>query len=126
MAEPVDFIDTFDAFDPAQLEMAEAKAKETTNVTDDVVKDYLARRKKAYSAVFSKGHTEQDDIDFVLNDLARFCRAFAPKFDVRDGEHADTLMKIKEGRAEVYQRIADHACLSSDALFLKYTNAQSK
>lgn len=123
MTEPLDFIDTFD---PADLERAEERSKKDVDVSTDQVRELLARRRKAYSAVFSKGHTEQEDIDFVLNDLARFSRAFSPTFDPRDGEHAEVLMHIKEGRREVFQRISDYARLSGDTLFIKYTDAQYK
>lgn len=124
-----DFIDGAegaDIFDPADLDRAMSEfEKDKVELTDEVTKA-LERRRLAYVAVFTPGHREQSDIDIVLNDLAWFCRAGAPTFDKNDGVHAETLMKIKEGRREVHSRIIDFARLSYAAIILKYTDAITK
>lgn len=124
MSEP-DFID-FDDFDPADVERKEAEAKKVDTASADEVRALLEQRKRYYGEVFSVGHTSQEALDFVYNDLGRFCRAHSATFDLNDGPHADTLMKMKEGRREVFMRIRDYARLSLDALFLKYTDATRK
>jgi hypothetical protein len=127
MSEGTDFIDTvIDEFDPEYLAAKEAKVEDLTSEEDELVRQAIQRRKAAYTAVFTEGPRTQSDIDVVLNDLARFCRAFSPRFDMRDGIHAETLMKIKEGRCEVYQRIVDQTRLDTDTLFIKYTDALYK
>ena len=122
--EPSDFVDS-DMFDPEVIEEYEKSVDRAVTLPEAQVQDYLDRRRRAYASVFAKGHTDQEDIDIVLNDLAFFCRAFSPTFNPNDGDHAETLMKIKEGRREVYQRILDHTRLSRDTLFLKYAGAQT-
>ena len=115
-----------DQFDPADLDKAMAEFEQSKDGDTDVVRQLLERRRLAYTAVFTAGTRNQSDIDFVLKDLAWFCRAFAPTFDKNDGPHADTLMKIKEGRREVHSRIKDFSSLDFDAIFLKYTDATTK
>lgn len=125
MSEPTDFID-FDDFDPDDVERREAALKKSDAVADQQVRDVLELRKRYYGEVFSKGHTSQEAIDFVLNDLGWFCRAHSSTYSPNDGPNATDLMKIKEGRREAFMRIRDYASLSLDALFLKYTDASLK
>jgi len=124
-SEPTDIVG-FDEFDPRDLAAAEAKEQERPQMEEEIAKGYLERRRLAYAAVFSKGHTDQADIDIVINDLAWFCRAYAPTYDVREGGNANDLMKIKEGRREVFNRVLDHTRLDREAVFVKYTNAITK
>lgn len=124
--EFIDGAEGVDPFDPADLDEAMAKLEKNEEGSTDVVRDLIETRRVNYTNVFTEGHTDQACIDYVLTDLAWFCRAFAPTFDKRDGPHADTLMKLKEGRREVHARIADFSCLSFDALLLKYTDATTK
>ncbi len=129
MSEDIDFIEGeegIDMFDPADLDKAMAKFEQEKDGDSDTIKQALERRRLAYKAVFTAGNRTQDDINIVLTDLAWFCRAFTPTFDKNDGPHADTLMKIKEGRREVHSRIKDFSCLGFDALLLKYTDAITK
>ena len=129
MSEDIDFIEGeegIDMFDPADLDKAMAKFEQEKDGDSDTIKQALERRRLAYKAVFTAGNRTQDDINIVLTDLAWFCRAFTPTFDKNDGLHADTLMKIKEGRREVHSRIKDFSCLGFDALLLKYTDAITK
>lgn len=124
-----DFIDGAelpDEFDPAQLEKAFEQFETQKDIDEDLVRKQLERRRLAYVNVFTAGERSQADIDIVLTDLAWFCRATTPTYDKRDGEHADTLMKIKEGRREVHCRIIDFVRLSFDAILLKYTDALTK
>ena len=125
MSEPVDFIEP-DEFDPDDVERAERDLKKLDEADEQQIKDMLYKRKQMYGEVFSKGHTSQEAIDFVLNDLAWFCRAFTPSFNPNDGPHAETLAKMKDGRREAYMRIRDNASLSLDTLYLKYSDALSK
>lgn len=120
------FVDGEDPFDPAEIERFEKNPEKFEEDAASTARQILDRRKAAYARVFSHGHTDQADLDIVMTDLAHFCRAFRPTFDARDGVHAETLMKIKEGRREVVSRIMDFSRLSSDALFLKYTDATYK
>ena len=121
---PEGYIDT-DPFDPeltAHAEKLEASAVEDES---DKQRQFLARRREAYRRVFTPGNTEQADIDIVLNDLARFCRAYTPSYDMRDGEHASKLQDFKEGRREVFYRIIDHTQLGFDTLYVKYMAAST-
>lgn len=117
-----DFIDA-DPFDPAVVELYEQQQAKAQDITNHAPKAMLNRRRVAYANVFSRGPTSQEDLDIVFADLAHFCRAFKPTFDVNDGVHAETLDKMKQGRREVYQRIFDHVSLSEETLFLKYTGS---
>lgn len=119
MKEPIDFVG--DIFDPEVIEANEHKAVTTREMHEKDLIGSLERRRKAYASVFSKGHTDQEDIDIVLKDLAWFCRAYTHKFDPREGQHADKLALMKDGRCEVYLRILDHTRLDRDTLFVKYT-----
>lgn len=120
-----DFIE-FDDFDPEDLERKESKEAVRESEVESRILALLELRKRYYSEVFSPGNTSSEALDFVYNDLGRFCRAHTATFDLQDGPHADTLMKIKEGRREVFMRIRDFARLSLDSLFIKYTDANSK
>lgn len=123
-----DFIEgaEVDEFDPADLDRAAEEFEDLNKDENEAVRNALERRRLAYRKVFTPGPRDQGDIDIVLQDLAWFCRAFAPTFNKNDGPHADTLMKMKEGRREVHARIADFSRLDGDALFLKYTDAATK
>lgn len=126
-----DFIDGeeegIDPFDPKDLEEAMSKFEKEENGDEERAREFLQSRRIAYSRVFSPGPTDQADIDIVLNDLARFCRAFGGAlFNPNDGPHADTLAKMKDGRREVYMRILDHTRLDLNALFNKYTSVNYK
>lgn len=115
-----------DIFDPETLDkvlFSDLKEKAEDELT---VKTLIERRRLAYAAVFSEGYRTQLDIDIVLHDLAWFCRAYSSTFDTREGVHADTLAKMKEGRREVFLRVKDFASLDFDSVFLKYTDALTK
>lgn len=119
--------DEYDLFDPDDIAKLEAAEQEVA--ADDgsgKVRALLDRRRLAYSRVFAPGERDKEDIDIVLADLMWFCRVTQPTYDVRDGEHAEVLSRIKEGRREVFHRIRDFSALSPDAIYLMYTNATTK
>lgn len=115
-----DFI-TSDPFDPNVAVAAENQAYEAVTGNDEKVAEYVRRRKIAYTAVFGGGGSEAD-VEFVMLDLAAFCRAYRPTFHPTNPKVQDLL----EGRREVFQRIMDFTRLSHDTLYLKYTDAQTK
>lgn len=125
MAEPKDFLDS-DPFDPVMVEGYENAVQEANAGADDRARDMLARRRQAYVNVFTAGKREQVDIDIVLNDLMYFCKAWDNTYNVHDGEHANVLSRMKEGRREVFYRVKDFMKLDIDTLLLKYTNATTK
>lgn len=112
-----------DPFDPASADRMEEQNASSTELEDNAVVQMIARRRRAYTAVFTEGNRSQEDIDYVLCDLMWFCRVTAPSFDAKDGIHADTLAKMKEGRREVFMRVRDFSRLDTDTLLAKYTDA---
>lgn len=122
MAHDVEgFIDG-DMFDPEVAVKAENIRYESQTENDDQLAAYIRRRQSAYKNVFSIGETNADDLEFVMLDMAAFCRAYTPTFHPTNTKIQDLL----EGRREVYQRIMDYTRLSHDTLFVKYTDAQHK
>jgi len=73
---------------------------------------FLSRRKKSYSLVFREN---DGDVDVVLRDLARFCRAGKTPFD-KDPQITALLL----GRQEVFLRIQQHLNLSEERLYEIY------
>lgn len=71
--------------------------------------DYLARRKQAYIAVFMRG---DPDVELLLTDLAKFCRAGESTFN--PDPRLDAMLT---GRKEVWLRIANHLNLTEDELY---------
>lgn len=116
-----DFVDA-DPFDPELAAAAEDVKYEDKVDKDTSLHKFLERRKTAYAAVFSTTACTPDDLEFVMLDLANFCRAYRPTF------HPDNqkIQDLQEGRREVYQRIVDHTCLSHEALLIKYTDMLNK
>ena len=79
------------------------------------LRDQLDERRAAYSRVFEFGNPTRDDLQLVLKDLARFCRADASTY------HPDARQSaMLDGRREVWLRIRDHLMLGIDDLFAKY------
>lgn len=74
----------------------------------------IRMRQYAY-ARWMEGIATPDDIQVVVDDLARFCRAYDSCF-VEGPEHAARL----DGRREVYLRIVEFSTLSHDALMMRY------
>lgn len=123
--DALDFIEQ-DPFDPelqAKYEEAMQKHGEEAPESANAI---IERRRQAYARVFAPGAATQADIDIVLIDLAWFCKAYTPSYNVQEGEHAKHLAVMKDGRREVFYRILDFSRLSKDALFLKYTGATTQ
>ena len=114
------FIDS-DPFDPELATQAENAEYENKTDVSEAVAAFMRRRKSAYSAVFEAGTPSKDDLQFVLLDLAHFCRAYRPTFHPTNQKIQD----LQEGRREVYQRIMDFTRLSHDTLMLLYTDAEA-
>lgn len=75
-------------------------------------KDYLAKRQRSYLDVFSP---ESVQVQAVLKDLAKFCRATDTTFHPDPRVHAQL-----EGRREVWLRICHHIKLDPDQLWTVY------
>jgi hypothetical protein len=78
--------------------------------------EYLGQRKTSYQLTFK---SEQPADLFVMEDLARFCRA--NESCVVPGDHDRTL--LLEGRREVWLRIIQHLGLTPEQLFQLYSGA---
>lgn len=117
LAPEGDVID-IDQFDPAVITAAQAQEYEKTVEQTDELRAYVARRKRAYAAVFKRGDS---DVEFVLNDLAAFSRAYQSRFNLNE-----RVQNVLEGRAEVYYRIVDYTRQDNDTLYLKLTAARVK
>lgn len=72
-------------------------------------KRYLVERQGCYKRVLNP---ESRDVQEVLKDLAKFCRAHKTTFNPDSRAHAAI-----EGRREVWLRIQSHLNLSDDQLW---------
>lgn len=113
MAGAEDFIEG-DPFDPAFQEKVEIAETQGVQNADAQVREYLSKRKNAYTALFD-GVGTVGDANFVMRDLAVFCRAYAPTWNLNQ-----KVQDLQEGRREVYQRIMRFSCLSHETLYLQY------
>jgi hypothetical protein len=75
-------------------------------------RQFLSGRKGAYCRVFN---LESRDVETVLTDLAKFCRAHDSAWHADPRVHA-----VMEGRREVWLRIARHLRLDDETLFKLY------
>lgn len=113
-----DFV-TGDAFDPEVAQRAEDAVYENKLSQDDAVVAHLRRSKEAYTRLFVSGNATQDDVDFVMRDLAWFCKAYDPQW------HSDPRMQDRfVARREVFQRIVEYTRLDSDTLVKRYIETQ--
>lgn len=72
-------------------------------------KQFLTTRKRIYCRLFQRGNL---DAEFVLGDLAKFCRAH------ESTAHANTHIAARlDGRREVWLRIQTHLNLSDEELW---------
>lgn len=78
--------------------------------------DKLFGRQRSYQAVFNK---EASEVQAVLKDLAKFCRANESTFDLDPRVHA-----ALEGRREVWLRITSHLDLDSKDIWEMYTGTK--
>jgi hypothetical protein len=86
----------------------------TATLIEENLRTVLRERQGAYFRLFG-GAGSVGDARIVLDDLARFCRAFETPYnpDAR-------LTDIAIGRGEVFRRILEYALLSNDELFHRY------
>lgn len=110
-----------DPFDPEFVRAVQAKEQEQVDTQDEGVKAHIARRARAYKAVFTAGERTQSDIDIVLTDLLVFTRAMSTPW--HDNPRKQDLLI---GRGEVFYRIKSNARLDNDTLFLLLTDAKTK
>ena len=78
----------------------------------EALKRYLGNRRRAYQRVFGTGNP---DAVVVMQDLARFCRAY--QTTVTSDARASAVL---EGRREVWLRIQQHLQLDEDTLWQLY------
>lgn len=112
-------LDDGDPFDPEQARRLESLEYEHIVDADEALKRFIERRKSAYAAVF--GDKNDPNVQFVIEDLAYFSRAFHPPYDP-DARKQD----VKIGRVEMFWRIYEHTHLPVETLFLRYTDALLK
>jgi len=110
-----------DPFDPEFVSAVQEQEQKTVETQDEGVKAYIARRARAYKAVFTAGERTQSDIDIVLADLLVFTRAMSTPWHDNQRKQ-DALI----GRGEVFYRIKSNARLDNDTLFLLLTDAKTK
>lgn len=78
----------------------------------EATKRFVQGRALAYRRVFQRPNA---DVDAVLKDLARFCRA------TRSTGHQDSHVAARlDGRREVWLRITEHLNLTTEELYRLY------
>lgn len=115
--------DTFiegDPFDPEMATYLEGRQEAAAEKSATEVSDYLRRRQQAYTSVFS-GKGGEEDVKFVMLDLAHFTRAYSPTWNVNQ-----KVQDLLEGRREVFMRIMDFTSLDHDTLYRKYTDVTTR
>ncbi len=81
--------------------------------TVEATKGWLRNRRAAYRRTFD---VDNQDVQAILKDLAKFCRGYESTFDPDPRIHA-----LLEGRKEVWTRIQQHLQLSDEDLWKLYT-----
>lgn len=117
----IDEFEHGDPFSPETIALAQSDDIVATEDQNKEVERYLMERRSAYAELFTAGPTTQWAVDFVMNDLAEFCRAHRPTWDLNP-----KVQDLQEGRRETYNRIVDYSRLSRDQLLQKYTSAKYK
>lgn len=110
------FVEPEDPFSPQDVADVHAEYEKDLKEKSDLFVAYVERRARAYANVFNVGDTDQSDLDFVMLDLATFCYAFKPTFDLNSKRQ-----DLKEGRREVYMRIAEWSGTPAHILLQKST-----
>jgi hypothetical protein len=85
--------------------------------TIDRMRGFLIGRAQSYRRTFN---LESQDVQLVLEDLSRFCRAHTTTYTADARAHA-----VAEGRREVWLRIAHHMNLTNDDLWRLYAGVQT-
>lgn len=109
-----------DEFDPEVAQRAEDAVYDTQIDSDTAVAAHLQRSKQAYSRVFVEGNASPSDIDFVMRDMAWFCKAYDPQWQ-SDPRLQDRFV----ARREVYQRIMEYTRLDHGTLMKRYIETQN-
>lgn len=73
------------------------------------LREFLNHRRNAYRRLLN---LDNRDVQFVLEDLAKFCRAHESTFHPDERTHA-----LLEGRREVFNRIQQHLNLTEEELW---------
>lgn len=121
MAQDEDTFIEGDIFDPEMAAYVETKVEERVAKSADDVATFLRRRQQAYTAVFATGNASEDDLKFVMLDLAYFTRAYSPTWNENQ-----KVQDLLEGRREVFMRIMDFTSLDHDTLYRKYTDVTTR
>jgi len=117
-----DFIDgdLTDPFDPEAALAVETKVYEQKTENEELIAAHLRRSQQAYRAIFVKGNATAADVDFVMRDLAWFCKAYDPLWSA-DPRTQDRFV----ARREVFQRIMEYTSLDHSTLAQRYIETQS-
>lgn len=113
-----DFIDG-DMFDPEVAQRAEDAAYDSKASEDEAIAAHLRRTKEVYVRVFKGGNASQDDLDFLMRDLAFFTKA--DQHFISDPRLQDVFI----GRKQVLQRIVEYTSLDFDTLVKRYIETQN-
>lgn len=107
-------------FDPLAAAAQERQKLELIEKEEDAVFVHLRRTKQAYASVFG-GDASEDDVQFVLRDLAWFCKAYDSVFDPVNPRMQEHIV----GRQSVFLRIKEYTQLDTDTLMKRYHKQQS-
>lgn len=113
-----DFIEG-DVFDPEVAQRAEDAAYENKVSSDEAVIAHLRHAKEVYTRVFKGGNASEDDLDFLMRDLAFFAKA--DQHFISDTRLQDVFI----GRKQVLHRIVEYTSLDFDTLVRRYIETQN-
>lgn len=113
-----DFI-TGDEFDPETVAVNEDYVADASASNDELVAAHIRRTKEVYSRVFIGGNPTDDDLDFLMKDLAHFARQDTLFFT------NTRLQDVFIGRKQVLQRIVEYTSLDHDTLLKRYIETQA-
>ena len=119
-----EFIDTYsdeliDVYDPSLAQHVEDERNKEVEASEDDVRKHLRRTMQAYRSVFVAGNASPSDVEFVMKDLAWFCKAYDPLWQT-DPRMQDRFV----ARREVFQRIMEYTRLDHDTLAKMYIETQ--
>jgi plasmid maintenance system antidote protein VapI len=83
----------------------------------ELAQGYLFKRRRAFKRVLN---LQDPDVQLILADLAKFCRAHASTTSVA-GDRASAVL---DGRREVWLRIQHHLNLSEEELWTLYSRKE--